>query len=422
MTSSNRKTLFSLGIGMLVATCTINAAAQQAGQSPPAEDKSDGCNPTGSLLAFKGVFFGLTSAGGEDGAGTIFRIDRDGWSYALLRSFETGNYHWDGGTPLGSLIASEGVLYGTTASGGFDNLGTVFKIKPNGSGYELLHVFSRRSPDGARPEGSLTALGGIFYGTTLRGGKSNLGTIYKISADGSGFAVVHSFAGKPSDGSWPTNSLVAVDGILYGVTNQGGAYGHGTVFGVHPDGSGFTLLHSFTGRLPDDGNPWSSLIESGGVLYGMTRDGYDSSAGSLFRMNPDGSGFAILHSFAGADGAVPLHSLVAVGGVLYGTTAQGGRGLNCTTRGGQDVIACGTIFKINPDGSGFALLHSFGGGESDGAYPGSLIASDGVLYGMTNQGGAYGQGTLFRVRPDGSSFKLLHSFRCVSSKDSESRN
>ena len=76
----------------------------------------------------------------------------------------------------------------------------------------------------------------------------------------------------------------------------------------------------------------------------------------------------------------------------------------------------GTVFKLNKDGSGYAVLHSFFGSETDGFKPmaGLLAGSDGALYGTTDGGGdvpvVASDGTVFKINPDGSGYKLLHSF------------
>ena len=388
---------------------------------------NDGSTPYGSLTTLNGVLYGMTSQGGAGGCandsatiigcGTIFRIDPDGGAFALLHSFTGGSP--DGARPFGSLVAAGGALYGMTSSGGAGNLGTIFTVNPNGSGFALLHSFAGGAGDGSMPYGSLTTLYGGLFGMTKYGGVGDAGTVFKVSTNGGGFTLLHSFSG--ADGSQPFGSLVASGGLLYGMTNYGGTGSLGTIFASDPNDSRFVLLHSFPGSDGDGEYPSGPLLAFGGALYGITSYGGAGNGGTVFKVNPDGSGFALLHSFTGGagDGSRPYGSLTAWNGALYGMTSWGGAG-DCNRW--APGAGGGTIFKINPDGSGFALLHSFGGGASDGMEPyGSLVAFDGVLYGMTSGGGLggcyspspgapSGNGTIFRIDPDGGGFAVVHSF------------
>ncbi|MCX6564552.1 MAG: hypothetical protein NTU60_13280 [Candidatus Aminicenantes bacterium] len=360
---------------------------------------ADGRYPHGSLIVSDGRLYGMTYNGGASDRGTIFKINPDGSGFALLHTFAGGA--GDGRYPHGSLICSGGVLYGMTEEGGASNRGTIFKINPDGSGFALLHTFAGGSEDGQYPYGSLISSDGVLYGMTHAGGASNNGTIFRVKTSGGGFELLRSFAGGAGDGQYPYGSLISSDGVLYGMTHAGGASDKGTIFKVNPDGGGFALLRSFAGGFGDGCNPRDSLICSGGVLYGMTQEGGASDRGTIFKINPDGSGFAKLHTFAGGseDGQYPLGSLIVSDGTLYGMTYEGGASNN------------GTIFKVKTSGGGFALLRSFAGGAGEGKNPGgSLIVSGGVLYGMTSEGGASNRGTIFKINPDGSGFALLHTF------------
>jgi uncharacterized repeat protein (TIGR03803 family) len=79
------------------------------------------------------------------------------------------------------------------------------------------------------------------------------------------YAVLHTFAGPPIDGYTPSVGLgliQAADGTLYGTTFTGGSFNRGTVFQMAPDGSGSTLLHSFTAGPMDGANPEGGLLET----------------------------------------------------------------------------------------------------------------------------------------------------------------
>lgn len=150
----------------------------------------------------------------------------------------------------------------------------------------------------------------------------------------------------------------------------------------------YRVLHHFAGGHQDGAGPLCQLIQSGSALYGMTREGGIRNTGTVFCVNTDGSGFKLLHTFMGGtnDGAWPISgSLVLSGSTLYGMTPLGG--INGTN---------GTIFKINADGTGYALLHRFGG--LNGREPrGALLLSGSTLYGMTSAGGSHNLGVIFAL-------------------------
>jgi len=213
------------------------------------------------------------------------------------------------------------------------------------------------------------------------------------------YTVVHDFAGGASDGAAPKGSFTLSGSTLYGMATSGGSNGVGIVFKINTNGTGFLVLHSFGD--PYDGYwPSGSLIMSGATLYGMTPYGGSNNVGVIFRMNTDGSDYSVLHHFVGggSDGSRPGGSLLLLGSTLYGMTSGGGS------------YSFGTIFKINIDGSGFGILRSFGGYyTNDGSVPnGSLIHSGGSLYGLAT-GGACGGATIFKINTNGTDFVILRS-------------
>jgi uncharacterized repeat protein (TIGR03803 family) len=344
----------------------------------------DGGRPHGSLIRQGATLYGMTKWGGHFGMGTVFKIGADGSGYELLHEFSGGAD--DGCSPQGSLVREGNTLYGMTYRGGNWNAGTVFKIGTDGSGFQLLHEFVGGADDGSYPRGSPVRKGNTLYGMTLSGGDSDCGTVFKIGTDGSGFELLHEFAGYPNDGRYPWGSLIRGGTSLYGMTRYSGGKNCGTVFKIGIDGSGYQLLHEFGGGADDGSGPQGSLIREDDTLYGMTFRGGDRNRGTIFKIDTDGSGFTLLHEFAGGadDGAAPRDSLAQEGTTLYGMTFQGGDSDS------------GTIFKIETDGSGFNLLHAFGGGSDDGSSPrGSLVKDGSTLYGMTFAGGDSDYGVVF---------------------------
>lgn len=334
-------------------------------------------------------------------------------SFAAAIDYTNGStINGDGAAPLGDLIVSGNTLYGTTVEGGRSAMGTIFKLNTDGTGFTNLYTFTGiaapdfTNSDGINPQAALTLSGNTLYGTCVGGGAFNRGTVFKVNTDGTGFTTLYSFAGSDyGDGAYPYGGLVLASNILYGTTLSGG--GAGTVFAINTDGTGYNILYSFSGS---DGNgPWDRLILSGNTLYG-TAGGGAYGSGTVFAINTDGTGFTTLYnftanpgpSFTNIDGAGPYDGLMLSSNVLYGTTIRGGSSNN------------GTVFAIETSGTGFRTLHSFTGGSDGGLSGADLILSDGTLYGTTQSGGGFGNGTVFAGNTDGAGFTVLHSFTAAS--------
>ena len=287
-----------------------------------------------SVILSDGSLYGTTYSDGGDGhGGTVFKISTNGSGYAVIIVL-TNSYAPNTGPVLGG-----NTLYGTTAGGGDWGGGTIFKVNTDGTGFAILHSFAdygaTNTSGGVQPIADLMLDGNTLYGTTLGYG----GTVFKLNTDGSGFAVIHSFPASSSDGSWPLGRLVSSGDKLYGTTQYGGAFGGGTVFSVNKDGSGFALLHSFNDTRP---GPYSGLVLNGNTLYGVSPN-EGPGFGIVYQLNSDGSGYTILHNLPEDDptnmeGALPIGGLVLDDNALYGSTAIDGM-----QYGG---IGGGTIFSL----------------------------------------------------------------------------
>ncbi len=255
---------------------------------------SDGAHPFAAMVqGSDGNFYGTTCYGGtwpgQNGQGTVFKISPNG-VLTSLHSFTGGN---DGGYPFAGLVqSSDGNFYGTTYYGGRsgDN-GTVFKISPDGA-LTSLYSFTGGN-DGRSPRSGLVqGHDGYFYGTTAGGGTNYAGTVFKISPNGA-LTGWYSFTGG-NDGSGPLAGLVqGSGGYFYGMTPNGGANGdNGTVFEVSSNGA-LTTLYSFTG-CNDGENPEAGLLQgSDGNFYGTTSAGgdpnYNRDWGTVFEISTNGA-------------------------------------------------------------------------------------------------------------------------------------
>lgn len=373
--------------------------------------------PAGLLVqGHDGAFYGTTQAGGAETNGTVFKLSADGLSCTVLHTFSAaGN---DGRRPGAGLVqANDGVLYGTTTRGGSRNYGTVFKLNTNGINYSVIHHFSGAGGDGSDPEAELVqGRDGAFYGTTRGGGGFGCGTVFRLTSSGSVYAVLHSFAGSgvEGDGKDPRARLVqGSDGALYGTTYSGGAVtnwggtvytNNGTVFKLNMDGTGYRVLYACSPWLYDAILPAGGLVQgSDGALYGTSLYGGSIGDGAIFKLNPDGTDFAIVYSFnySGSSGCNPQASLIlGRDGLLYGTAYQGGSN------------HCGTVFKVRTNGFAFVALHQFGSGAADGQSPPAALAQagDGTLFGLTYAGGTCGWGTAFKLGTNGANYAVLYNF------------
>jgi uncharacterized repeat protein (TIGR03803 family) len=344
----------------------------------------------------------------------VFAVNTNGTGFTNLYSFTALDQNYstnsDGTHPYSGLLLSDGVLYGTAKGGGAYDVGTVFALNTNGTGFTTLHSFAAgggnlagdyTNGDGASANASLILSGNTLYGTAEMGGVFGSGTVFALNTDGSGFTTLYDFtasdpntdAGANNDGARPATGLVLSGNTLYGTADGGGAYSHGTVFALDTNGASFTNLHSFTGGADGD-SLFAGVIISGNILYGTTHNGGNAKNGTIFCLNTNGADFKTLFDFSGshADGGEPGDGLILSGNTLYGTARFGG---------GYGPGGDGSVFALKTSGAGFTNLHSFTGG-SGGAFPSvyayqGVILSGDTLYGMTQNGGSAGDGTVFSL-------------------------
>jgi len=228
-----------------------------------------------------------------------------------------------------------------------------------------------------------------------------LGAVFAVASPAQTFKTLVSFNG--TDGTSPVfGSLVqGFDGNVYGTTSVGGANGDGTVFRMTPGGT-LTTLHSFDGAdgLNIFGDP--VIQATNGKFYGTTEAGGAHGSGTIYEMTPTGV-LTTLYSFCAktncADGSYPRGLVQAANGSFYGATCCGG------------AYGNGTLFKINAAGK-LTTLYNFCKQTNcaDGGDPFVPVqATDGNFYGTTYYGGANGSGVFFKVTPEGK-LTTLYSF------------
>jgi uncharacterized repeat protein (TIGR03803 family) len=353
----------------------------------------DGGYPLAPLIDVNGTLYGTTEDGGKYNDGTVFSITTNG-KEKVLHSFS--NAASDGYYPVAGLLEVNGTLYGTTMNGGAykDSYGggTVYRVTTSGK-EKVLHSFGGPS-DGCQPTGSLIDVNGRLYGTTvcndINGGA---GTVFSITTSGKE-KVVYAFGPPtPYDGDGPKAALVDLGGVFYGTTVAGGTHtmssSGGTVFSLKIATLKEMVLVDFGGS--NGVSPQCTLLDVKGLLYGTTPLGgkdwgsNNSGAGTVFTVTTKGKQ-KVLYNFSetGGDGQQPFASLIDVNGILYGTTEYGGSN------------AVGTIYSITTKGKE-TPLYSFQNNGTDGYGPAaSLLDVSGTLYGTTVSGGVHGAGTVFK--------------------------
>ena len=332
------------------------------------------------------------------------QVQAFGAAESLLWNFGNGS---DGSGPAAGLVTdSSGNFYGTTQNGGIYGAGTVFKLTPAGSESTIWNFGN--GTDGKNPTADLTLdASGNLYGSTFAGGANGFGTVFEVTAQGSE-AVLWNFDPLNGDGHGSqAGLLIDASGNLYGTTFGGGPFkDSGTAFELSPPAIGGGAWTESTvwnfGQGTDGFSPYGRLImDTSGNLYGTTHYGGTNGllGGIAFKLAPPAKAGklwteSILWSFgAGADGQNPAAGLLMDGsGNLYGTTQGGG------TAGG---FPGGTVFKLTSAGSESILWNFNPAVSGEGLDPTAVLLLDtnGNLYGTTQLGGAWGQGTVFRLTP-----------------------
>ncbi len=307
--------------------------------------------------------------------------------------------------PRGITLGHDGAFYGGTVYGGVSNLGTLYKYTPGGPVEILVNFTGTNGPSLGRMAGRqlLLARDGRFYGVTERGGHHDSGTLFRFdpSSTLNPLTTLWEFGG--ADGSEPMAGLIEDrqrDGIFYGGTQFGGQGGSGTLFQLElTSGSPRlkTLVHLTGDTGPAPGRRLVSALAQtrDGTLFGTTPEGGAANGGTVFRLTIDGQ-FTSLVSF----GQPPWPFYNPTGGITLGL--DGNLYGHCALeRDGH-----GTLFRMTPAGE-LQILARFG--PPNGTQPAStlLCAPDGAFYGTTLLGGANNRGTLFKVTPSGELTTLL---------------
>lgn len=293
-------------------------------------------------------------------------------------------------------------LWGTLPLGGSTEAGLVYQLDLNGNNFEEIYDFKQYL--GRYPKHHIIlADNNKFYGLAQDGYGQNASVIYEYDPVSEEYVVAHDFYDLVTQTSISTASsylVQASDGLIYGFNQEGGLNTDGQLFSFKPGTDEFSYLAEF--EVSTTGSyPMGGLVEAGnGKLYGTTMEGGLNNDGVLFSFDPSTNALDHQIDFdaIGAEEAVN-GMIMASNGLLYGMTRKGG------------ANNLGTIYAFEPGTGIITLLHEFNP-ATDGSRPyGRLFqASDGYLYGMTSEGGGTGKGIIFRYDIILGLFNVVYSF------------
>ncbi len=259
---------------------------------------TDGSGPGSPVVLDKaGNIYGTTPTGGSKGVGVVYQLKpkgATGWTFLVIHTFTGGN-DGSGGSAGRILIDATGNLFGVCTVGGANGSGVAYEMTPSAGKwtFKTLYAF-KNQPDGALPYGGVIAdKSGNLYGTTYYAGAHALGTVYKLTRNGSKWteSVLYSFKGG-SDGASPISTLVAdAAGNFYGTTSEGGATscGCGVIFKMTKNTAGAwteSVVYRFPGT-PSPGFAYNGLVSgTAGTFYGATVHGGTGNDGAIYKFTP----------------------------------------------------------------------------------------------------------------------------------------
>ena len=256
-------------------------------------DTASGGPPMGIVEGADGGIYGVTSGCSTYPYGTIFR-------YPIIPSRITRAAVFDsvttGAHPSGSLtLGDNGLIYGSTPVGGAYNKGTLFQFNPVNNVLTKLYDF-QGAPDGDNPSGPvIRCSNGLLYGTTLTGGSQNGGILFSFDSTSGTITKIHEF-----DLSLPTPNYLyqSVNGIFYGLTRDN----NGSLFQYNRYNGAFNILYQFNNTDSLGTTPYPNMTENPqGNIFGRTSQGGLLGIGSIFQFDPQ---YQVFRKYTIADGLV----------------------------------------------------------------------------------------------------------------------
>ena len=346
------------------------------------------------------------STGGPNGWGTILQADSDGSNFHVVYAFDSTN----GSSPRGGMgVDANGVLYGSTSTGGYGDSCVIYTYDPTTGTYTKIYDDELTPLSGVVPVGGLTAYPtNILYGAATSGGMNGLGVIFSINPATMAYADVYDFS--DSTGSYPFSEfLLASDGKLYATTTSGGLNGAGVIYSFDPHNNTYSVIHNFF--MPDGGcdsmnstvfypNMANLMQAADGKLYGTTPAGGAYNGGVIYSLDLAGNIYTDVYDFDTT--YVQIGGLVQAGnGKLYGISIP-----NPYT----SVTVFGDIYSFDPSTNSFNVVMSFDQLSGFGSMGQLTKISNGKLLGTNQSGGLNGYGTIFSYDVTTSTYSKLLDF------------
>lgn len=350
---------------------------------------TNGANPYGSLIEYKGKLYGMTLYGGS--SGLIFEFDPVKPEINVLYQFNGSN----GSRPSGDLIVLNEKFYGMTRLGGINDKGVIFEYDPAAHLYTKLHDFD--GTNGANPYGSLMVSNGRFYGMSIYGGINDKGVVFEFNPSDKTYSKLVDFIG--TNGANPRGTLTEYNGYLYGLTHSGGTTNNGLIFKLNSISKEFSVIKEFDSAMGS--NPYGSLLIYNNKFYGTTRLGGIRGYGVLFEFDPANSSLNDICDFDQTNGSYPQNNVIVFNGTLFGITSKGGT---------DDY---GVLFRFSLDGRTLIKLKELLTSRDGFSPKGTLAGYQGKLYGMTYRGGTYGNGIIFEYDPINDTYLKIHDFNDI---------
>lgn len=291
-------------------------------------------------------------------------------------------------------------VFGTTQYGGNYGTGAIYTANGLMQNSHILFSFPAENP-GSQPSGNLLlAPNGIYYGVSRSGGNCNAGLIFQFDQASNSYTVLANFDPVLNGRKPAENLTIGPNGNLYGVCEAGGSDDYGTIFEFDTISRSITLLHQFTIDSLG-GAPMGALTLLNGKFYGMTAYGGIHEKGTLFEFDPLTNIYLKKVDLELISlGQYPYSGLVAASnGKLYGMTNEGG------------ITIQGALIEYDPVADTCIKRHDFE--SSTGSHPwGRLISlPNGKLYGTAQEGGSINSsGVLFEFETSTLTYTVIHNF------------
>lgn len=339
---------------------------------------SDANAPTanGKFTELGGDFYCLTENGGVNGFGQFLKFNPE--TSDLTKLYDLGGaieLAW----PARSLTGADEKLYGIATKGGKD-FGGIFEMDITTSEASLLYSFDELK---VSPFNGLIYDNGNLIGTGSQGaGFEGEDFIFSYDLESNTFSKLYTF--DPELQYVPVFEPILYNNQYYGITHRGGVHGNGILYRLDRDGQNFEVLHSLSNQV-------NRITIADNTVFGTSRYNGENFDGYIFSYDLSNDAYEVIFDFSDDTGALPETGLKYFEGKLFGTTLQGDRG---------------SVFRINPDGTGFSRLFAFTDFEEHGATPsGELLIHDNKIWGTTSGGGENGRGVIYSLALDGSNFQ-----------------